>query len=172
MLTKPFDLIFAGSLMIGRYPRIPVRFRLQSEMDFAIGITDEDREELQERHKAKEAGEPFKKKFVPSGTYDGISVAYINAAAIGLCWPEPGPDCPSLRQCHHDVIEYGAGVYEALFEMSAGNPKRMKSFQKDVRTLGQKLISDMNVEVGKLLVTEVAAEKVFTPGQEGTGTDG
>ncbi len=172
MLTKTFDLVFAGSLMIGRYPRIPIRFRLQSEMDQAIGITAEDREELKERHEAKEAGEPFKEKFVPSGTYDGISVAYINAAAIGLCWPEPGLDCPSLRECHHDVIEYGAGVFEAFFEMLAKRPKQMKGFQEEIRTLGQKLISDMNIEVGKILVTEVAAEKLFTKDQEATGTDG
>ncbi len=164
------EFAIAGSIMIGKYPHIPIRFELQSQLRRALGITEEDDEDLRARHKAKDAGEEVEGEFEATHEPDPYAIIYVKAAAVGCCWPNQKElKCPTLRQCRHDVVEYGAGVYDALIEMFPGKATQA---QTDIRREGNKLISAMVDEATKILVTEVDTEKVFTTGQEGTGTDG
>lgn len=164
------EFAIGGSLLIGKYPHIPIRFLLQRELRTALGITEDDEEALRARDES-EKGDPFE----PSEPADPYAVVYVKAAAVGLCWPNPdeihGPECPTLRACRHDVVEYGAGVYDALIRMHAktGNAKAV---QADIREVGMKLIHGMVAEATGILTTEVAVEKSFTRAQEATGTNG
>jgi len=172
MSKNTAEFAIAGSVMIGRYPHIPIRFQLQSQLRRALGVTEEDDEELRARHKAKKAGEEVDGDFEATHDADPYAIIYVKAAAVGCCWPNPKElKCPTLRDCRHDVVEYGAGVYDALIEMFAKDGKASQ-VQKDIRREGNKLISDMVAEATKILVTEVDKEKVFTKAQEATGTDG
>lgn len=167
MSKEVVEFPFAGSAMIGRYPHIPIRYMLRGELRKALGVTADDEVELRERAKSKEAGEPWPEPFEASLPADAYSTAFVKAAAIGLCMPNH-PDCKTLRQCRHDPVEYGEGVYDALCREYPGRP----GLQAEVRTMGGKLIVDMVKAADALLVVEVAAEKDFTKGREGTGTDG
>jgi hypothetical protein len=44
--------------------------------------------------------------------------AAVSYAAIGLVWDEEKPlDCPNLRSCNRDLIEFGEVVFDALFRL-------------------------------------------------------
>ena len=155
---------------------MPIRFLLQSKLREHLGITVEDDIEIRERAKAerlKAAGEEyeeFETEFEPSGVTDVYAIGFVKFAAVGLCWPpNDALKCPSLGACHHDVVEYGAGVYDELYERY-GSDKSKKSWQKDINAAGQDLISAMNLHAAQLLVTEVAKEKDFTQDRELTST--
>ena len=168
-MSNAVQFAIAGDLKTGgKYPHIPIRWLLQSKLREHLGITPEDDIELQERAEAdrlKAAGEEYEKfetEFELSGETDAYALSFVKWAAIGLCWPpNDALKCPSLGACHHDVVEYGAGVYDVMYARYAV-AKGKKSWQKDGSTQGQKLIHEMCAHAANLLVTEVAKQKDFT----------
>lgn len=167
---QPAEFVFAGSLMIGRFPHIPIRFQLQADLRRALGITEADDADLMARKKAEKEGAIFEDEWAPSLAADPLAVLYVKAAAIGLCWPA-ALECPSLKDCRHDLIEYGGGVYDALVRL----PEHRGRYQRatlDIRLAGNKLINAMVDEAIGLLVEEVSGEKNFSQGREATSTVG
>ena len=160
MARTPVEFASAGDLKIGVYPHIPIRWALQSALTEALGITEADGEEL--RALAAAGGVPD--DWTPTGERDSFAVLFVKAAAVGLCWPGP-LDCPTLRACRHDPVLYGEGVYDALIRVYASVGK-VGRLQKDVQTVGSKLIADMNAEAGEVFGSDVDTEKDFTKGPE------
>ncbi len=174
MSKKTVEIAFVKSLYIGQYPHMPVRFELRSEWRKALGLTEEDEERLSARHAAEAKGKKFEEEFQSSNTGDTIALLNIYSAAIALCLPEsalPGLRC-TLQDHRNNVVSYGADVYDVLYEMYVPDPGTRKIFRGEIAKLGPKLIREMNAAAFDLLVTEVAAEQVFTKAPEATGTGG
>jgi len=173
MSKKVAEFAIAGSLMIGRYPHIPIRFELQNQLRRALGITIEDEAELVARRQAQDAGEPVEGEFESTMEPDPHALLFVNAAAIGLCWPQnqDALNCPTIRECRHDVVEYGAGVYDELIGRFAALG-RVGDARVEVRRVGNKLITDMVGAAVAVMVHEVAAEKVFTKARGATSIAG
>ncbi len=172
MSKNTAEFAIGGDLMIGKFPHIPIRFRLANERRRGLGVTDDDDADLLERAKAKEAGEEIEEEWEPTNEPDMVALMAIMAAAVGVCWPNQADlkGCPTLRECRHDVVEYGMGVLDELVIMytKRGTPK----IRQSIYDAGSKLIQEMNAAANEILVSEVAAEKVFTKAPEATGTDG
>ena len=59
----------------------------------------------------------FQKSF-DGGEPDVEDFAAISYAALGMVWNETLPlDCKTFRQCNRDFVDYGEGVFDALFRL-------------------------------------------------------
>jgi hypothetical protein len=153
MAKTSVQFALAGDLKIGQYPHIPIRWMLQGALQSTLGITAADNDEI------RELGGSMPKGWTPSGNADAMGSLFVKAAAVGLCWPD-SIECPSLRDCGHDVIEYGEGVYDSLIRIYAPMGKAAQ-LQRGIGKIGTKLITDMNADAGKIFGSEVKAEKDF-----------
>lgn len=151
------DIRIGGDNRIGVFPRVPVRFLLQRALQDALGYTAADRRAMAER---AEDDPPIE----PSGTADEYAIPLCYYAVVGSCWPDRIE--PTLRQCRHDVIEYGEAVFEHFLE--ADGVLNLA----DVRDEGLRLLREMLAGPTRRLTEEVETERGFTQGRAVNSTTG
>jgi hypothetical protein len=151
------EIKLGNTIMVGCFPRLPVRFLLQRELKRAMGYTDRDQAEIAQLTE----GEPIPD---PSEAGDGYAIACVHYAAVGLCWPEPLP-IESLRKHRHDVVAYGEAVFEHFVSTERGTAI-------DLANEGRRLLYEMIRQGAGELTQEVALERDFTGAREPASTGG
>jgi hypothetical protein len=144
------EIRIGNTLMVGCYPRLPVRFLLHGAMKEALGYTPADQRAIAER----EPGEPIPE---PSLAGDGYAISCVYYAAIGLCWPDDLP-VDSLRKLRHDVVAYGEGVFEHFVVEQAADAQALAAE-------GKRLLYAMIREGAGTLKEEIKLERDFTEGR-------
>jgi hypothetical protein len=138
----------------GTFPRAPIRFKLAEARRNALGYTAADTEAIRQM---EDGDDPIE----PSMPGDGLALAYVYFAALGMCWPEE--ITPTLRQCRHDVVEYGEICYE---HFRTKHPGGMAA----ARDAGSELLDEMLQAVTATLTEDIKLEAGFTQGSGESST--
>ncbi|MEO0605943.1 MAG: hypothetical protein AAF211_31230 [Myxococcota bacterium] len=158
---EPVGLPELPEIWIGRtcysaaLPRAPIRFLLNRALQNALGYTRFDLEQLKQ-------GE----RVAPSGEADPYALQCAYLAVVGACWANKLP-VKSLRECRHDVIEYGEGVLEHF----------MLTVEGDLATVGKQLVDQarklhglMMKDVTTKLAADIKVERDFSEAKEEAST--
>lgn len=73
-------------------------------------------------------------------------LAYVQVAAIGLCWADEPLDCPSFRDCDRDIIDYGESVLDALIRLGHDAKPIMAAAREALRAVYASLPSGEAIE--------------------------
>lgn len=157
---QPCEITLDKTVHVGAFPRMPMRFLLRRAYQEALGYTEADRALMAEL----EPGEPIPD---PSEEGDGYAVGCVLIAVVGMCWPTR-LDCPTIRECRHDVVAYGEGVFEALMELHQG----AEGLGQQLHDEGRRLLQEMGRRGGSELAEAIEQERDFTEGPRENSTAG
>lgn len=155
MEREACEITVGNTHMVGTYPRLPVRFLLQSALKEAMGYTAADQRAIAEM----EPGEPVPE---PSEAGDAYAISCVYYAALGLCWPADLPVEP-LRKLRHDVVAYGEAVFEHFVSTEAANAQQLAEE-------GRRLFYAMLQAGAGALADEIKLERDFSEGRGGAST--
>lgn len=148
---EPVDIKIGADLIVGQLPRLPLRMLLRRRYQEALGYTSEfDREALAGRSKDDPLPEPSEEP-------DEYAAGCVLAACVGVCWPTK-LDCPSIRECRHDIVAYGEGAFSALVELHGDTA----GVGKAVTDAGREILYQMMGINLKKLDEAMEGERVFT----------
>ncbi|MEM6927707.1 MAG: hypothetical protein AAF602_12310 [Myxococcota bacterium] len=161
---EPVDLPDIPDIWIGKtchsavLPRAPLRFLLNRAIQDALGFTRFDLEQMKQGQTV-----------APSGVADAYALQCAYYAVVGVCWATSTLPVKTLRECRHDVIEYGEGVLEHF----------LLTLEEDLATVGKQLVDEgrklhrlMMTDVTTKLATDIKAERDFSKVKEEASTSG
>lgn len=151
------DIKLGNQVVVGTYPRLPMRYLLQRQLQQALGYTEADMQEIGEL----EPGDPMPD---PSEPGDGYAIACVYAAVVGVCWPNPLP-VPTLKSLRHDAVAYGEAVMEHFLSSD-------RTVAEALTKEGRRLLHDMIQAGAGALKEAIAQERDFTEGRGPASTVG
>lgn len=149
------EIIMGGSVYEGRLPLIPMRYHISAAQTTAHGWTTADQQAIA-------AGTEGVTRSAPG---DGYALRQVYAAVVGECWPQHDRGWPTMADCRHDVLKYGAGVYDALYRRFDGE----RGITTQIIDEGRRLLAECAKDTTSIF-TEVEAEVDFTGAPEADST--
>ncbi len=134
-MKKDLTIQLGKDVFAGVMPSLPVCYRLLAARRRAVGFTPSDEDVLRDYDFNDPEADPT--TLGPSGEYNVEDLQAVAWAAVALSWVGE-LDCPTLRECGRDIVDYGEEAFGAFEERHRG----------DIADAGFRIIDHISAQLG------------------------